>query len=114
MSRSGNLYAALSASPAERFDTLCDAPGARIERIVSSGQSSPPGFWYDQAHAEWVALLQGSAALRFEDEAGERRLVPGDFLLIAPHRRHRVEWTDPQQVTVWLAVHLGEADGGAA
>jgi cupin 2 domain-containing protein len=30
---------------------------------------------------------------------------PGDHVHIPAHRRHRVEWTDPAQPTVWLAVH---------
>ena len=88
----------------EVIDGLVAAPGVRIERIVSHGQASPPGFWYDQEEAEWVLLLQGAARLRFADEPAPRLLGPGDHVHIAPRRRHRVEWTDPQQPTVWLAV----------
>jgi cupin 2 domain-containing protein len=80
----------------------------RIERIVSTGQSSPSGFWYDQGWAEWVLLVAGNAAVQFADEAEPRRLTAGDYLFIAAHRRHRVTWTDPGQPTVWLAVHVGE------
>ena len=94
------------ANGGEVFETLLASSGARIERIVSNGQSSPPGYWYDQAHTEWVALLAGEALLRFEDEPQARRLVAGDWLTIAAHRRHRVEWTAPDRQTVWLAVHL--------
>jgi len=89
----------------EAYRTLFDQDGVRIERIVSTGQASPPGFWYDQEHSECVLLLTGAARLRFEDEPGERPLQPGDFLVIPPHRRHRVEWTDPGKTTVWLAIH---------
>ncbi|MWV21778.1 cupin domain-containing protein [Methylobacterium sp. DCY52] len=89
----------------EAVSVLLTAPGLRVERIVSTGQASPPGFLYDQPHAEWVAVLAGSADLRFADEAEPRRLVAGDALLIAPHRRHRVERTDSP--TVWLAIHFG-------
>jgi cupin 2 domain-containing protein len=88
----------------EITDALVARPGLRIERIVSFGQASPEGFWYDQDEAEWVLLLTGAASLRFEDEPEARRLGPGDWLEIAAHRRHRVEWTDPAQPTVWLAV----------
>ena len=88
-------------------EELLSRDGVRIERIVSLGQASPPGFWYDQAQGEWVLLLSGAALLRFADEAEPRRLRPGDILDIAPNRRHRVEWTDPAQPTVWLAVHYG-------
>ena len=63
---------------------------------MSAGQATPPGEWYDQDTHEWVALLSGGAGLRFEDEAEPRVLSPGDYLLIPAHRRHRVEWTDPE------------------
>ena len=86
------------------MDALLTRPGLRIERIVSRGQASPSGFWYDQPEAEWVMVLAGAARLRFQDEAEARVLGPGDSLDIAPHRRHRVEWTDPAVATVWLAV----------
>jgi len=89
----------------EQFLELLKRPGLRIERIVSTGQSSPPDFWYDQPDGEWVLLFQGEARLRFADEAETRHLKAGDFVDIAPHRRHRVEWTAPDQPTIWLAVH---------
>ena len=101
-----NLFADLH-DRAER-ETLVDLlkrPGVRIERIVSTGLSSPPGFWHDPTHGEWVAVLAGEARRRFEDEPAARTLRPGDVVDIAPHRRHRVEWTRPGEPTVWLAVH---------
>jgi len=99
------------AAGGEVSETLVAAPGLRIERIVSLGQASLPGFWYDQPEAEWVVLLAGAARLRFADESEARDLFPGDQVHIAPHRRHRVEWSDPATPTVWLAVFydLGEA-----
>jgi cupin 2 domain-containing protein len=103
-----NLLSPLpDAQAAEIAEALLLRPGLRIERIVSLGQASPPGFWYDQREGEWVVLLAGAARLRFADEAEPRLLRPGDILDIAPHRRHRVEWTDPQTPTVWLAVFYG-------
>jgi cupin 2 domain-containing protein len=105
MSRPPNLLRELpDAGAGEVADTLITAPGLRIERIVSLGQASPPGFWYDQAEAEWVLLLAGAARLRFADEASPRLLAPGDHVAIAARRRHRVEWTDPTSPTIWLAV----------
>jgi cupin 2 domain-containing protein len=92
--------------PDELTQTLASADSCRIERIVSHGHASPDGFWYDQPRHEFVVLLRGAALLRFED--GEVEMTPGSFLDIAAHRRHRVEWTDPTQVTVWLAVHYGD------
>jgi cupin 2 domain-containing protein len=100
-----NLLAPLpNAEVAERVDTLLTRPGVRIERIVSRGQASPPWFWYDQPEAEWVLVLAGAARLRFADETEARVLAPGDWVDIAPHRRHRVDWTDPAVPTVWLAI----------
>jgi cupin 2 domain-containing protein len=76
----------------------------RIERIVSRGHSSPPGFWYDQDESEWVMVLSGAASLLFEGEVEAVRMGPGDYIDVPAHQRHRVEWTDPDQDTVWLAV----------
>ncbi|HEX3536271.1 MAG TPA: cupin domain-containing protein [Stellaceae bacterium] len=98
------------AAAGEVFETLLQAPAVRIERIVSQGQASPDGFWDDQDEAEWVVLLTGAARLRFADESEPRTLGPGDHIQIAPHRRHRVDWTDPSQPTVWLAVFYRNAN----
>ncbi|MCF8174602.1 MAG: cupin [Burkholderiaceae bacterium] len=107
----GNILAGLpaAAQAAEQFETLLARPGLRIERIVSRGQASSPGFWYQQADAEWVLLVSGEARLRFEDETESRRLVAGDWLFIAPQRRHRVESTAADVDSVWLAVHHAAA-----
>ncbi|MDC7786401.1 cupin domain-containing protein [Rhodoplanes sp. TEM] len=106
MITSGNLFAGAQARRAEELiATLLATPDLKIERIVSHGQASPPGFWYDQAWAEWVVLLTGSATLRFEAEPTPRALAPGDYVHIPAHVRHRVEATDPEHPTVWLAVH---------
>jgi cupin 2 domain-containing protein len=101
-----NIFADLDVNPTtEQLTELMARPGVRIERIVSQGQASPPGFWYDTPRCEWVILLAGEARLRFEDEAADRVMNPGDFVEIIPHRRHRLEWTTPDCPTVWLAVH---------
>jgi cupin 2 domain-containing protein len=100
-----NLFSELPvAGSVEHVEELLTRPGLRVERIVSFGQSSPPGFWYDQREGEWVLLLTGAARLRFVDESEPRLLGPGDWLDIAPHRRHRIDWTDPGAPTIWLAV----------
>jgi cupin 2 domain-containing protein len=106
VTRLSNLFDELSsAAGAEQFVELLVRPGLRVERIVSAGQASPPGLWYDQPEGEWLVLLQGAAALAFEGEQAPCLLKVGDFVDIAPHRRHRVEWTDPSGSTIWLAVH---------
>ena len=102
-----NLFARLPRTGADEVITaLLTTPNVRIERIVSTGQASPPGFWYDQNESEWVVLLTGGAGLRFDGEAQVRELKPGDYLHIPAHARHRVEWTHPSEPTVWLAVHI--------
>ena len=79
--------------------------GVRIERIVSSGQSTPVDKPYNQENDEWVLLVSGSAGLWIEGEA-ERELRPGDYVLIPSHSPHRVTWTAKSEPTVWLTVHL--------
>ncbi|QCI62919.1 cupin domain-containing protein [Phreatobacter stygius] len=91
---------------AELFTELLARDGLRIERIVSTGQSTPADQPYDQEHDEWVLLVKGAARLWIEGD-GERDLRPGDHLLIPARRRHRVLWTPPDEPTVWLAIHLG-------
>jgi cupin 2 domain-containing protein len=102
----GNLYVDLPTTlTEERFDDLLAGGRFRLVRIVSAGQATPPGEWYDQTEDEWVVLLKGSAGLLIEGEAAPRGLVPGDWLLLPAHCRHRVEWTAADQPTVWLALH---------
>ncbi len=89
----------------ELLEEILSGSSFRMERIVSRGQASPEGFWYDQDENEWVILLQGSAGLRF---AGKEELVvlcPGDYIQIPQHNKHRVEWTASNQETIWLAVY---------
>lgn len=102
----GNIFGDVPAMlPEEQFSELLATPGVWIERIVSNGQSTPPGQWLDQEQAEWVMIVQGSARLRFDGEAEARWLRPGDYVYIPPHARHRVDWTEPDRPTVWLAIH---------
>ena len=112
MTDTPNLFHDLPvASMEEDICVLFERPGVMVERIVSTGQASPPGFWYDQDWTEWVVLLTGAARLRFEDEAEDRVFAPGDHVLIAPRRRHRIEWTQVEPATLWLAVHVREEGG---
>lgn len=94
--------------------TLFAGSSFRVERIVSLGHCSPAEFWYDQAEYEWVALLKGRARIRFEDEGDPIEMAPGDYLTIAPHRKHRVEWTTPDEPTVWLAIHYSVRENETA
>lgn len=102
-----NLLSEIPASLQEElFQTLLNTPDIRIERIVSQGHVSPEGFWYDQETHEWVLVLSGAARLTFAGES-PIELSPGGFVNIPAHKRHRVDWTDPTQPTVWLAIHYG-------
>ncbi|MCV6637242.1 cupin domain-containing protein [Candidatus Albibeggiatoa sp. nov. NOAA] len=86
----------------EQFIDLIKNEQVRIERIVSTGHTSPEGFWYDQAEHEFVIVLEGHAIVEFEDH--EMELKRGDFLNIEAHQKHRVKYTDTDNTTVWLAV----------
>jgi cupin 2 domain-containing protein len=105
-----NLLAGPCPPPGSETSWLLAAQdGWRLERIHSCQAASAEGFWYDQEEMEWVTLLQGSARLRFADEPLARELCRGDSLLITPHRRHRIEATDPAPGSVWLALFWREA-----
>ena len=101
-----NLFDDLPArSPDEIVTELLLRQGVRIERIVSTGQSTPTDKPYRQEHDEWVLLLAGAAGLRIEGE-GERNLRPGDHVLIPAQRSHWVTWTAKDEPTIWLAIHF--------
>jgi cupin 2 domain-containing protein len=91
--------------PEELFDTICSADHVKIERIVSREHASPRDSWYDQEKNEFVLIVRGRAGLRLEGEDEVVILGEGDYLNIAAHVRHRVEWTDATCDTIWLAVH---------
>ncbi len=88
----------------EVFEPLLQNLQLLLERIVSTGQTTPEGEWYDQLRDEWVILLQGEATLAYED-GSEKALQPGDYLLIPAHQKHRVTYTSVDPPCVWLAMH---------
>jgi len=89
----------------EIFDEILSRSNVRIERIISCGQSSPPGFWYDQEWHEWVVLLQGRAGVEWKDGT-LHALAAGDCLFIPAHQVHRVTFTSTEPPCIWLAVHM--------
>ena len=91
--------------PQELVTTLQRAGGLRIERIVSQGHASPPDFWYNQDENEWVVLLEGAPACSSKASLEPVELRRGSYLNIPAHVKHRVAWTDPDEKTVWLAIH---------
>jgi cupin 2 domain-containing protein len=101
----GNLYQHIPAPlPEEAVAVLARGRGMRIERIVSKGHCSPPGFWYDQSDDEWVVVLKGEARLRFEKDDRIVHLAEGGYVNIRAHEKHRVEWTAGHTETIWLVV----------
>jgi cupin 2 domain-containing protein len=109
----GNLFDPIApASPEEQVDVLVEHGGVSVERIVSLGQASPPGFWYDSPRAEWVALLSGAATLEFEGDPQPHPMKPGDHVLIEAHCRHRVASTSDTEPSVWLAVYYPSGMSG--
>lgn len=102
----GNLFEHSGHSNDEELtEILLNQNGVRLERIVSTGQRTPDREWLDQDFDEWVVMLTGSARLSFADSGESVDLKPGDYLNIPAHRRHRVEWTDPSEATIWVAIH---------
>ena len=102
----GNIFANLPDQiDKELFETIISSENLKIERIVSRGHRSPEDYWYDQDKHEWVMVLKGSAGLRLENEQEIIKMIPGDYINIPAHCKHRVEWTDPDVETIWLAVH---------
>jgi len=89
----------------EFFETLQETENIKIERIISTGQTTPPDEWYDQEKAEWVILLTGEAELTFEN-GNIKKLTAGDYLFIPPHQKHRVSYTSVEPACVWLAVYF--------
>ncbi|MGA1824811.1 MAG: cupin domain-containing protein [bacterium] len=103
---SKNIFSRIPAHiPDELFEEIVTTSWCRIERIISKGHASPRGFWYDQEKNEWVLLLKGSAHVLFDDTHEPVIMNAGDYLTIPAHKKHRVEWTDPDEETIWLAVH---------
>ena len=87
----------------ELFDTLAAGAGSiRVERIVSNGQVTPVGVWYDQDLDEWVVVLEGEARLHYMD-GEEVGLKKGDSLFLPKRRKHRVVYTSSP--CIWLAIH---------
>jgi cupin 2 domain-containing protein len=100
-----NIYELnLDVNQVEQFEAIEAGQNILIERIISTGQTTPVGQWYDQDADEWVVLLQGDAEIYFE-EGPLVRLRAGDYLMISAQQKHRVEYTSIEPPCIWLAVH---------
>ena len=101
-----NIFADLPADlNKEQFDELLQVKNIRIERIISKGHTSPETGWYDQEEDEWVLVLEGTGTILFAENNQQVTLRKGDYLHIPAHTKHKVIWTEPEELTVWLAVH---------
>ena len=100
----GNIFRLPNRLPsAELFEKLLDDDRILIERVVSTGQATPAGEWYDQERDEWLIVLQGEGELMYED--GSRiKLTTGDYLFIPAHHKHRVEYTSSKPPCIWLTI----------
>ncbi|MBA3921510.1 MAG: cupin domain-containing protein [Nostocaceae cyanobacterium] len=99
-----NIFNPPSSSDQEVFEPLLLGKNILIERIVSTGQITPLGEWYDQHLDEWVMVLQGEATLTYADGTSIQ-LRAGDYVFLPAHTKHRVEYTSVTPKCIWLAVH---------
>lgn len=100
-----NIFEAIPTNISDEiFETLIDSKKVKIERIISKGHTSPDSGWYDQDKNEWLIVLKGEAVLLLADESSVS-LKAGDYINITAHQKHKVEWTDPDTETIWLAIH---------
>ena len=104
------LRSAVPPDGTERVRLLQSGPGWHLDLIHSCAASSADGYWYDQDEHEWLTLLRGSARLALQSPEQTIDLSVGDGLYLAPHRRHRVERTDPEPGTLWLALYWEASD----
>ena len=93
--------------PEEIFENILGNESIRLERIISKGHATPKGQWYDQKNDERVLLLKGSAGLHIEGK-DIITMQPGDYILLPAGLKHRVEWTDSDTETIWLALHFSQ------
>lgn len=103
----GNIFYNLpKTKEKEVFQLLFKDKKLKVERIISMGQATKQGRWLRQKRNEWVVLLRGKAVLSFFGKAGVLKLKSGDYVFIPKNLRHRVEWSDPKEKSLWLAVHF--------
>lgn len=87
----------------ELFEVLLSDQKVLIERVISTGQVTPPEEWYDQDRNEWLIVLQGEGELSYED--GSRiKLTVGNYLYIPARQKHRVEYTTTEPPCIWLTI----------
>lgn len=104
-----NLYDFEADGLEEELVTILHEDGhVRVERIVSTGQRSPDGFWYDQDEDEWLTLVQGESVLLVEGRT--ICLQAGDTYFLSAHQRHSVESTTAEPPCIWICVFIKQED----
>jgi cupin 2 domain-containing protein len=93
----------------EIIEILSSGKNFRVERILSYGQSTPEKSWYDQDENEWVIVLEGGAVIEFQDDE-LIEMLPGNYLYIPAHKKHRVKSTFSKETTIWLAFFIKEEE----
>ena len=88
-------------SSTEIFENVIVGDNLRVERIISHGQTTPPGEWYNQEQDEWVLVLQGEARIAYMD-GSDITLCKGEHLFLPRHKKHRISYTSTP--CLWLAV----------
>ena len=100
----GNLFKNIPESlPDEILENIVKSKNCKIKRILSKSHTTPEGKWYDQDENEWVMIIKGSAELLFKNNK-RVKMQEGDYINIPAHVKHRVEKTDSEKETIWLAV----------
>lgn len=88
-------------SNGEVSEVLIFTDKVKLERILSYGDPSPKGEWYEQSEDEWVALVRGAAVLEYG--GGEMvELRGGDNLIIEAGVKHRVDSVSDD--AIWIAL----------
>jgi cupin 2 domain-containing protein len=107
MITSGNIFAIENEtdSAKEVFIKLFGNNNCIVEKIISTGQSTPENEWLEEDSDEWVILLQGESEINFYN--GENnKMGKGDYLLIPSNTKHRVVRTSKNPPCIWLAIHM--------
>jgi len=78
--------------PKEIFESIASSENVKIERIISKGQATQKGKWYDQEKNEFVLVLKGNAVIEFDNNE-KVSMNEGDYVIIPKHVKHRVTET---------------------
>ena len=78
-----------------------------IDYLRSRKGQTQPFFLYLAYNAPHVPVHLGSLGVCVRAAQKRVEMKPGDFLNIPAFKKHRVDWTTPDEPTVWLGVRYG-------